>query len=257
MNRVMRPLVSVIAAGILLLTAPSIRPDLAAWSSQRDTAAEAQRLIERAHAWLGGSDRVAGVRSLELVGRTETHRVLFPDRYQIDSATPAGRRLISFDGRTIRSRPPGAVGDSSRMRGLRNVATYALQYLVRVPPTYPMDVRLGEQAACAGIPGACLEFVPKGDAPIGVVVDPATGQPRAIVTRTTLIDPEAGRRNDALSANLLDDYRVVDGLRVPFRIERQFVRLDLSARETVVTQTLEAARINPPLTESDFSLPDR
>jgi hypothetical protein len=253
---VMRPLVSVIAGGVLLLAGPPIRPDLDAWSNQRDAGAEAQRLIEMAHAWLGGSDRIAGVPSLELVGRTETHRVLFPDRYQIDRATPAGRTLISFDGLTIRSRPPGPVGDADRMRGLRNVAIYAIQYLVRVLPTYPMDVRVDQEAACAGIPGACLQFAPKDDAPIGLVVDPASGQPRATVMRTTLSTPGGRERHDVLSVNLLDDYRLVDGLRMPFRIERQFVRLDLSASETIATQIHEAVRINPALTESDFNLPD-
>ena len=228
---------------------------------------EASRLITLAQTWLGGVKRVAEVKSLELVGAAVTERVLFPDRYQL---IEGGQPQTSFDSQTLWRRPPppraatdarvatllagvAALGppspDEQRRQGLRRVSTYAVWYLLRTLPTYPMTVRRVSEAAC-GVPGACLEFRSAEATLLFVAIDPATGQPRA---RTEQI---FGPREPALQITLLDDYRVVNGLRVPYKRRTRFVMPDGAARDDDSQEVYQAIHVDLPLTPADFIVRD-
>lgn len=256
--------IGMIAAGVLMLETPA-----AVVREAQGADVEASRLVALAHQWLGGADRVASVRALELVGQTETLKIFLPARYRVELSGPAGRTIVAFDGtqrwqeepRSI-SAPPdarsaalrGFLGaratpspEEARQQGLRTVTWHALRFLLRPLPDYPMTIRVVEDSMC-GLPDACLEFRPPNDSPMYLAVDRASGQPKAIIERTLF------PKGTMLILEVLQDYRAVDGLRVPFRRTRRTILLGGDAQESE-SVVYDSVRVNPPLRESDFERP--
>jgi hypothetical protein len=230
---------------------------------------EARQVVERAQSWIGGSAKAASVASLAVVGPEDTYEVLFPDMYR---RRVKGQTVSAFDGAVLRytdgnGRPDPAEVENPRVRALlrmvdamngpddvrrngrRLVAMYALRYLVRTLPTYPMSVTLVAASRCADIRGACVQFLPADASAIYLAVDEKSGQPIAIVTHF------GGAGGGLLSIETLNDYRTVDGLRVPFSVVTQRVSPDGTKGEPR-TVNYEAIRVNPALTTAEFTLPE-
>lgn len=237
-------IICVVACGLvslLLEAAPAIQgPAAALAATQR---------------WLGGADRLAAVRSLEIAeSDRSTVRVLFPDRYQIETTTDMGKMVTSFNGRqfsTEVSAGPSLPGVPStalepaeaRRRGLYNVAVYGLMYLARTLPEVPMTV-VRRQEMCGNVSGTCLEFQPASGAPLWFVVA-TDGRPLALVRRVN--GPPAED-----SVYLLDDYRTVDGIRLPFRVTSKRIALSDRSERVVFTREYRSVIVNPPLVPAMF-----
>lgn len=218
---------------------------------------EAKRVLDAAHRFLGGTSRLNAVNALELQqSRVQTLRLLFPDRYQIENATPSGSStLVSFDGERMRlqmppalqfTRPPMPDAATQRRRAVRNVAKYALTYLVRTLSVYPLTAKSVGITRLGEVEGRCVEFTGKGSskAPfVRMFFDSTDGRPLAIVQLGT---PETG---DLMST--LDDYREVDGIRFPFRVSDSRIKQDGSRQQMAVWRH-EAVRVNPALTAATF-----
>lgn len=243
MSRITTVTMCALACGILSLwveAAPAIqRPDAALAATQR---------------WLGGADRLAAVRALEIAeSDTSTLRVLFPDRYQIETTTDTGKMVTSFNGRELFTvfppglSPPGGVPAlepaEARRRGLFNAALYALMYLARTLPEFPMTV-VTRKDACGNVAGTCLEFQPAGGAPHWFVVA-ADGRPLALVRRVT--QPPVWD-----SVWLLDDYRTVDGIQFPFRVTGKRMTLSDRSEQVQFTKLYRSVIVNPPLVPATF-----
>lgn len=203
--------------------------------------------------WLGGAGRLAAVRALEIAESDKsTLRVLFPDRYQIETTTDTGKMVTSFNGREIFTEfaagfsppaPPTALAPAeARRRGLYNMAMYALMYLGRTLPEFPMTV-VTRKDTCGNVPGTCLEFQPASGAPLRFVVG-ADGRPLALVRG--LSQPPG-----SVSVVMLDDYRIVDGIRLPFRVTSKRVSADRS-EEVIFTREHRTVLVNPPLAPASF-----
>jgi hypothetical protein len=232
-------------------------------TAPRGTPPDAVRLIGMAHSWLGGDARISLVTGLELHeaavdGRPGSiERMLFPNRHQREvtiapfRGTAPQRIVDTFDGQVAWRSPEAlrfndamAPPDAGRARAA--IARHAVMYFLRVVATYPMDVR--RVALICGIPGSCLEFRSRNDETVFyMVIDPDTGQPRAFARQFPIVrsDPPAFGWN----ITLLDDYRVVDGIRVPFKTTVRVQRPDGSVTESRA-RVFSSVRINP-------ALPDR
>jgi hypothetical protein len=237
-------------------------------TAPRGTPPDAVHLIGMAHSWLGGEARISKVTGLELHeaavdGRPGSiERVLFPSRYQREvtlvpfRGTAPQRIVDTFDGR-VAWRSPGALRfndaiappDAGRAR--EAIARNAVMYFLRVVATYPMNVR--RVALVCGIPGSCLEFRSRSDeTTFYMVIDPATGQPRAFARQFPIVrsSPPAF----AWNITLLDDYRLVDGIRVPFKTTVRVQRPDGSVTESRA-HVFSSVRINPSFPARTFAAP--
>jgi hypothetical protein len=218
---------------------------------------EALRVLDAAHRFLGGASRLHAVKTLELKqSRIQTLRLLFPDRYQIENATPSGSStLVSFDGERMRlqmppalqfTRPPMPDTATQRRRAVRNVSKYALTYLVRTLSVYPLTAKSVGIKKLGEIEGNCVEFIGTGSSKVPfvrMVFDSTDGRPLAIVE---LGNPETG---DLVST--LDDYREVDGIRFPFRVSDSRIKQDGSRQQMAVWRH-EAVSVNPAFTAATF-----
>jgi hypothetical protein len=237
-------------------------------TAPRGTPSDAVRLIGMAHSWLGGDARISKVTGLELHeaavdGRSgSVERVLFPNRYQREltvvpfRGTAPQRFVDTFDGRSAWRIPEAlrfntAIAPPDAGRSREAIARLAVMYFLRVVATYPMDVR--RVALVCGIPGSCLEFRSRNDeTTFYMVIDPATGQPRAFVRQSPIVrsSPPAF----AWNITLLDDYRLVDGIRVPFRTTVRAQRPDGSVTESRA-RVFSSVRINPSFPAGTFAAP--
>jgi len=224
----------------------------------------AQAVIARAKAFLGGP-RLEQVRALESVRSNDNEilRVLFPTCYQLETARSGKILLVSFDGNTIWSRsepesqlPPVNVDAATlKMRGLNNVAQYALMYLLRDLPSRPLKPVWVGAAQCAPVKGECIEFR-RTDAseahPWRMAFHAETFQPLALILYASN-SPEGPPTIQSIDQ--LDDYRPVDDVRFPFRITHRNIDLITGEDRTTAVWQYKQILVNPPLKASDFKKP--
>ncbi len=237
------------AWGLLLLAVALMPSPTAAPLRQSDTAAA---IVSKARAWLGGKAKLDQVHALEVVRETEAIRFLLPDRYQIETKTSHGAMIASFDGERIWVRSPKGmppVPESDRpeikKRGLRNTAVYALTYLLRTVPTYPMKpAKVVDSALCAGISTLCVEFAPPSGSSIWMAFDAGQGRPLAVVQ--ALSNPRG------FGIQELSDYVTVDGIKFPRVLADRQQDAATGRIQTLARWRATAVRVNPPLTRADF-----
>jgi hypothetical protein len=210
-------------------------------------------VLNRAHAFLGAPAAVAAVRSLELVQSHQTTRILFPDLYQFELDSGGSKTLISFDGvgmwrRPAADRPPEDPAAAKR-KGVRFVAEQALAYLARpLPPFAIGSTSLAAIADCAETGGVCLRFSEGGSRPIYMSFDSASGSPVALIRPLA----DASGTSGGMGVVLFEDYRVVSGVKVPFRTRARMVRQPGIPDREIGPTVFSEIRLNPKLSRSDF-----
>jgi hypothetical protein len=204
--------------------------------------------------------------ALSLQAGEDVIHVLLPDRYQWINQTDRGKSIITLDGdRTWSVSPswPGSaaatpatsMSDAERAKNLqRQIVRYSLIYLARLPrPDDSVSIIAAGPVTYGAVQGEAIEFGADGERDWSrLVVSSSTGQPVAFVRplRTSPGGPAAG---DAVT--LLEDYREVDGVRVPFRLIEQRINQPGAADQTMRRFQYTGIRVNPALKPSDFAKP--
>jgi hypothetical protein len=155
-----------------------------------DASADAQGVLERARARMGGSRRLNNVSTLRLEGvRTLrsgeqfpfVDRLLFPDRYRTEKSVVTH----SIDGAAFWQRPDPA-DESVRTNALRNVkrrfTEQTLLYLLRAPGIMPLRARIQSRTAST----VTLSFEGPDEFQRSMIFDSGTGLPLELFHSGTL-----------------------------------------------------------------------
>jgi hypothetical protein len=154
-----------------------------------DAPADAQAVLERARARMGGSRRLNSVSTLRIEGvralpsgepQTFVDRLLFPDRYKTESVV-----THSIDGSVFWQRPE-PTNESMRTNALRNVkrrfTEQSLLYLLRAPGIMPLNARIQARTAST----VTLTFEGPDQFQRSIVFDSGTGLPLELFHEGTL-----------------------------------------------------------------------
>lgn len=220
-------------------------PDVADEGSQ-----VADRLLQRAGNALGGGERLRAIDRLHITTvewrrrrpdatRHRTYKLWLPDRFQshvegIVTHTLNGGRL-TFD----RAVPPDArrSAEEAVPAMFRRVA---LAFLLRAPGL--SSPRLHGEATIAGLRGALVEFAAAEGRSLKLLLAPTSAHPLALVY-SVRVAGSTEQFPDRVWR--LEDYRVVDGVRFPFR-------LTVVHPENELITEVKRIEVNPPFTPADF-----
>jgi len=235
---------------------------------------DAELIIEQARASLGGSTTLDSVTTLEILGTEEREyagalpkgatgydspaepfgfKMRWPDRFQFTRHwfihTLEGRAFWQKQtgGPTVPQTPD--LQATARRSTELNAATCTLAFLLKTPPSLGLRPRYLGVVKIEGLEGPTVEFVgPTTYAP-KLIFDPVGHTPMAAITTARRFDA-SGIERVVQVVKRLEDYRKVDGLRFPFRLDER-----APGRHTITR--IKSIRVNPPLGLRDFANPSR
>jgi hypothetical protein len=210
----------------------------------------AEQLLRRAGDALGGADRLLGVERLHIAAaewrssRPEavlgrTYKLWLPDRFQnhvdglVTHTLNGGRLTVDPDLPPERRR-----NAEQAIPGMFRRA--ALAFLLRAPGLGAPSLQ-GE-ATVAGLSGTLVEFPAPGGRNLKLLLSSASGQPLALVYPVRVMGSDEELPDQVWR---LEDYRVVDGVRFPFR-------LTIVHPESELITEVREIKVNPPFTAADF-----
>lgn len=210
---------------------------------------QATATLERARTALGGTDRLATVRSLtaesKLSWASNPERaqpfgfaMLLPDRFRRRSVDI----VHTIDGTTFwqsHDNPPEILKQAEGNIRVAFVKT-ALVFLLRPLPWFPLISRRVADARLGTIRAEVVEFTGRDHFLLRLLFDPTTFQPLGYSVPWDV--------NGASLERLvrLEDYRQVSGIRLPFRL------VDTLGGQPNNIEVFTGIQVNPPLTPADF-----
>jgi hypothetical protein len=256
---------------IALLATATTKP---AASTRQPARQEAQRqgltsartpetILRDAREALGGDARLRGVKALVVDGYmvsdqrgkeyTQPYgfRMLLPDRFQMMD-NPFGHTL---DGAEcwMKEDVPGAPPASDDLRRTARRATEsrfyreAVTFLLQAPAGFAVQTRAVPSSGVPGLDGEAIELTRHGaQFPLVMVFDQKTHRPVALVGKALRSNPDMGDAFTVTNVTRLEDFRAVDGIQFPFRLD------DRLGDDLHVTTTIQKVLVNPPLTQQDF-----
>lgn len=215
---------------------------------QEDPAAK--QLLERAGNALGGADRLRAISRLRITaieresrnpesGQGRTFKVWLPDRFQSNVAGLVTHTLNGGRLTIDREVPPEVRRNAEQaIPGMfRNVA---LAFLLRTPSS--SAPRLHGEVIITGLKGTLVEFTAQDGKSRKLLLAPKTAHPLALVYSVRAFG-STEQRPDLVWR--LEDYRIIDGVRFPFRLTIVFPQNQL------ITEVKEI-EVNPRFTPADF-----
>jgi len=209
----------------------------------------AEQLLQRAADALGGAGRLRAIDRLHITaverksGPPEAatgraFKLWLPDRFQ---SHVKGRVTHTLNGGHLtidREVPPDVrrTAESAIPRMFRRVA---LTFLLRAPGLSAPRVR-GE-ATIAGLRGTLVEFTGPDGSNLKLLLALTTAHPLAIVTPVRVVGSTEQVPDQVWR---LEDYRVVDGVRFPFRLARH--------PKNELIMEVQQIEVNPQFTSADF-----
>ena len=208
--------------------------------------------LERATEALGGRERLTAIRSFATgieQGRPLHARVIqeLPGRYRQDVDTCDARQVLAIDGQvawaSLDDVPVPLVADE--IEHLREqVLLGRLSFLVGLDDP---DVRVEDLGLTGGLRWIEVTFEREGFGPYRLGFDPETALVRQAAWETT----SYGHRWKVRATLTFEDYRLVDGIMVPFKATHALDGLELA-----VTR-VEQVVFNPELAASVFQQAER
>jgi hypothetical protein len=208
----------------------------------------AEQLLQRAADALGGAGRLRAIDRLLITAverqslpptsaRGQTFKLWLPDRFQSQTAGLVTHTLNGGHLTIDREVAPDVrrTAESATQARFRLVA---LAFLLRAPGLSRPRVR-GE-ATVDGLRGTLVEFTAPDGRTLKLLLAPASAHPLAIVYPVRVVGS-----NEQVPDRVwrLEDYRVVDGVRFPFR---------LTTHPGELITEVQKIDANPPFTSADF-----
>lgn len=240
-----------LALAVCIAPMSHTRADLSATPEIAGARAQsAEDLLLRAGNALGGADKLRAIDRLHIAtsewrarrpeaALVRTFRLWLPDRFQshvegIVTHTLNGRHL-AFD----RVVPPEAQRNAEQAipAMFRRVA---LMFLLRAPAL--SAPRLHGEATIGGLTGTLIEFTAPDGRSLKLLLAPTSAHPLALVSSTRIMGTNEPGPEQVWR---LEDYRVVDGVRFPFKLTV------VDATNELITEVREI-QVNPRFTAADF-----
>jgi hypothetical protein len=210
----------------------------------------AEELLFRAGNALGGADKLRAVDRLHIAtsewraqrpeaALARTFKLWLPDRFQSHVAgfvthTLNGRHL-AFD----RVVPPG-VQQNAEQAVPATFRRVALAFLLRASDLSPPS--LEGEATIAGLSGTLVGFTAPDGRSLKLLLAPTSAHPLALVYSTRIMGSNEPGPDQVWR---LEDYRIVDGVRFPFKLTV------VDATNELITEVREI-QVNPAFTPADF-----
>ncbi len=210
----------------------------------------AEQLLQRAGNALGGADRLQAIDRLHITAverpsrppnapRGRTFKLWLPDRFQsnveglVTHTLNRGRLTID------REVPPESRRNAEQAipAMFRRVT---LAFLLRAPGVGAP--RMHGEVTIAGLRGTLVEFTFQDGRSLKLLLAPTSAHPLALVYPVRVAGSTEQRPDRVWR---LEDYRVVDGVRFPFRLTI------VDPKNELITEVREI-KVNPPFTPADF-----
>jgi hypothetical protein len=208
----------------------------------------AEQLLQRAADALGGTGRLRAIDRLRITAverqslpphsaRDRAFKLWLPDRFQSQVVGLVTHTLNGGHLSIDREVPPDVrrTAESATQGGFRRMA---LAFLLRAPGLSAPRVR-GE-ATVDGLRGTLVEFTDPDKRSLKLLLAPTSAHPLAIVYPVRVVGSTEQLPDRVWR---LEDYRVVDGVRFPFR---------LTTGPKGLTTEVQRIEVNPPFTPTDF-----
>ncbi len=210
---------------------------------------DAVQWLMRAGDALGGAARLRAVERLRIAAvesqsqppnmpQTRTFKLWFPDRFQSETAlvthTLSGNR-VHFNREV-----PVEAQEYAKEAIPATFRRVALAFLLRAPGL--SAPRLQADATVAGLRGALVEFTAVDGRILKLLLAHRTAEPLALVYAPRVLGSDQTLPERVWR---LEDYRVVDGVRFPFRLTI------LHPKNQIITQ-VKQLEVNPRFSPADF-----
>jgi zinc protease len=216
----------------------------------------ARALLDRVINGMGG---IAALRAVKTIVATQTvttptpqgprdtettSYISYPDKFRVEAKTPVGMLSSGFDGQVAWARDPGGVHEVPQegiVEARNNLKRDVIRMLLDAADNQ-LGIRLLQDVRSPeGRPQRVLEFTGSDQNPIVLNVDAET-------YRVASESYAAGTGGQALVSETFSDYRIVNGVQVPFAAERRTGPLTVKRRVTNL-------QINSPIDPSQFARP--
>jgi len=210
---------------------------------------EAVQWLERAAEALGGAARLRAVERLRIVAvesqsqppnmpRARTFKLWLPDRFQSETElvthTLTGNRVHFNREVPVEAQRNAEEAIPALYRRV------ALAFLLRAPGLNAP--RLQADATVSGLRGALVEFTAADGRVMKLLLSSRSAEPLALVYSPRVLGSDQTLPEQVWR---LEDYRVVDGLRFPFRLTI------LHPKNQIITQ-VQQLDVNPRFSPADF-----
>ena len=208
--------------------------------------------VAKARNWIGSADARAAVKSIEVVGVQTLSsgpvypyhfKMLWPDKHLMEY--PGGITQV-VNGPNAWSIPaplmPGPAVSSERRHYDLNL--HAIEFLLTPPPQSRIAMTAKGSGSVQGLSGMLLDVVGPEPFALTLVVDPGDGHLVGYTRAMQRVGATQGPSEDT-EVVLLEDYRLVRGVKFPFKIVR-------SAYGISNTLIVEALRVNEGVSAADF-----
>lgn len=222
---------------LVLVSAAMLLPSSVAGKAQLHTSAQANQMLEKAVASIGGQPRIDRVKTL-LIEATRRgsdgvesplmYRMMLPDRFQeVSSMT------YTINGESYWQTPETTEQNRAMAKTAktRTFVELALAMLLRSPALISVD------AEAAGSTGLVFRW---GDRTMNMEFDPATHRPISFSHQGRLI--RDGVAEPVVRTVRLEDYRTVAGVAFPFRWRETFGSAEFT---TQVSKLLVNSGVSP------------
>ena len=204
---------------------------------------DAKALLDRVIVAMGGLDALRGVKTVvakqtvtnmtrdRVMTNDTTSYIQYPDKFRVEAGTAFGELVSGFDGTTAWTKDPRGTSEAPReatAEAQSNLDRDVIRLLL-AGKDGAMDVRrLPDQRDAPGELQQALEFSGRGIGSVVLLIDPRLFR----VTKETFA---AGRGGQALVEETFSDYRLVDGVQMPFTAERRVGPISIKRRVTELT----------------------
>jgi outer membrane lipoprotein-sorting protein len=214
----------------------------------------ARVLLDRVITAMGGLAALRGVKTIVArqtvigppgQGNTETTSYIeYPSKFRVEANTPYGMLVSGFDGNAAWARDPQGVHDAPpemTVEARNNLKRDVIRLLLDAQANQLMIRLLQDVRSADGRPQRVLELTGTDQNPIVLDIDAET-------FRVTKESYAAGAGGQALVDEAFSDYRVVDGVQMPFAAERR-------AGPLVIRRRVTDIQINRPVDPQLFARP--
>lgn len=229
-----------------------------------DANAEVTALLKKATDARGGLDKLKAIKALsadsdtvlstpdgKLTAKTRTF-IEYPERMRVEADLPGDQQTVQvFAGGEAWVKDPTGVHDVPKemAEGFRTSMRRDSLTLLIGAASGTLKARLLPEEGFKGRTLKVVEVSGDGVSPVRLYIDASTGLIAKMSYDRQVDEPRAAGRGPAITEEVYDDYREVDGIKFAYKASVT------SGGQAVIERTLTALRVNPTLAADLFAKP--